>query len=265
MPDPCAAAAGASATTSSSSTAEAYAPTRRVGVAADEEQVVGAGLRHRGQDPVEMIAVGDHPCGDVDGHVVAHLAQLRGHLHGAVGPVLGRAGDRQAYLLGQLGGLLLRLRAKGRTSKRARTLIEGTICASIGQSLSDGLGHRHSQRFRFLLPFGWVSTAIVIGAAGPPAGNAVMVMTLSGARHFPSAAYSVLPTGATSFGPVTVAAAGSGSYDPAATRWGDYSWAVLDPSGNSVWMATEYIPPKASQTPDGLRNWGTRVLDLASH
>jgi len=27
-------------------------------------------------------------------------------------------------------------------------------------------------------------------------------------------------------------------------------------------MATEYIPPKASQTPDGLTNWGTRVLDL---
>ncbi len=98
-----------------------------------------------------------------------------------------------------------------------------------------------------------------------PAGNAVMVMTLSGATHFPSAAYSVLPSGGTSFGPVTVAAAGKNNYDPAATRWGDYSWAVLDPSGNSVWMATEYIPPKASQTPDGLRNWGTRVLDLAIH
>ncbi len=56
-----------------------------------------------------------------------------------------------------------------------------------------------------------------------------------------------------------------GSYDPAATRWGDYSWAVLDPSGTSVWMATEYVPPKPSQTPDGVRNWGTRVLDLAIH
>jgi hypothetical protein len=97
------------------------------------------------------------------------------------------------------------------------------------------------------------------------AGNVAMVMTLSGASHFPSAAYAVLPTGGTSFGPVTVAAAGKNNYDPAATRWGDYSWAVLDPSGNSVWMATEYIPPKASQTLDGLRNWGTRVLDLALH
>jgi hypothetical protein len=98
-----------------------------------------------------------------------------------------------------------------------------------------------------------------------PSGAAAMVMTLSGASRFPSAACAVLPSGATSFGPVTVAAAGHGPYDPAATRWGDYSWSVLDPSGNSVWMATEYVPPKASQTPDGLRNWGTRVMDLAVH
>jgi hypothetical protein len=98
-----------------------------------------------------------------------------------------------------------------------------------------------------------------------PSGSAAMVMTLSGASRFASAAYAVLPSGATSFGPVTVAAAGQGPYDPAATRWGDYSWAVLDPSGNSVWMATEYVPPKASQTPDGLRNWGTRVLNVAVH
>jgi hypothetical protein len=96
-----------------------------------------------------------------------------------------------------------------------------------------------------------------------PSGRVGMVMTLSGQRHFPSAAYSVLAKGATGFGDVTIAADGKTNYDPAATRWGDYSWAILDPSGNSVWMATEYIPPKASQTPDGLRNWGTRVLNLS--
>jgi hypothetical protein len=96
-----------------------------------------------------------------------------------------------------------------------------------------------------------------------PSGKAAMVMTLSGQRYFPSASYSVLPSGATSFGSVVVAAGGMTNYDPTATRWGDYSWAVLDPSGSSVWMATEYMPPKSSQTPDGLRNWGTRVLDLA--
>jgi hypothetical protein len=96
-----------------------------------------------------------------------------------------------------------------------------------------------------------------------PSGRAAIVVTLSGQRQFPSAAYSVLPKGASAFGDVTVAADGRTNYDPAATRWGDYSWAILDPSGNSVWMATEYMPPKASQTPDGLRNWGTRVLNLS--
>jgi hypothetical protein len=97
-----------------------------------------------------------------------------------------------------------------------------------------------------------------------PSGKAVMVLTLSGQSHFPSAAYSVLAPGATSFGNLTIAAAGTTHYDPTATRWGDYSWAVLDPSGRSVWMATEYMPPKASQTPDGLNNWGTRVLNVAT-
>jgi len=95
-----------------------------------------------------------------------------------------------------------------------------------------------------------------------PAGAAAMVMTLTGKTHFPSAAYSVLAPGASSFGPVNVAAHGITSYDPEATRWGDYSWAIMDPEGTSVWLATEYIPPKSSQTPDGLRNWGTRVLEV---
>jgi hypothetical protein len=90
-----------------------------------------------------------------------------------------------------------------------------------------------------------------------------MVITLSGARRFPSAAYSVLPSGASAFGNIIVAAAGTTNYDPDATRWGDYSWAVLDPSGTSLWMATEYVPPKASQTTDGATNWGTRVMNLA--
>ena len=95
-----------------------------------------------------------------------------------------------------------------------------------------------------------------------PSGNAAMVLTLTGAKRFPSAAYTVLAPAATSFGPISVAAAGNTSYDPEAERWGDYSWAVMDPGGSSVWLATEYVPPKASQTVDGKRNWGTRVLDV---
>ncbi len=97
-----------------------------------------------------------------------------------------------------------------------------------------------------------------------PDGGAAMVGTLSGSDLFPSAAFTTLTPGGTAFGPVRIAATGSTNYDPNATRWGDYSWAVIDPSGASIWLATEYVPPRSSQTPDGLRNWGTRVMDVAA-
>jgi hypothetical protein len=93
-------------------------------------------------------------------------------------------------------------------------------------------------------------------------GSVAMVMSITGAKRHPSAAYSVMAPEASSFGPVTVAAAGTGAYDPEATRWGDYSFAVLDTSLQSAWLATEYVPPKSSQTPDGQHNWGTRVMSL---
>ena len=97
-----------------------------------------------------------------------------------------------------------------------------------------------------------------------PNGTAAMVGTLSGPDRYPSAAFTTLAPGASAFGQVRVAAAGTTNYDPNALRWGDYSWAVLDPSGTSFWMATEYVPPKSSQTTDGLTNWGTRVLDVSA-
>ena len=97
-----------------------------------------------------------------------------------------------------------------------------------------------------------------------PNGTAEMVGTLSGPDRYPSAAFTTLAPGASAFGQVRVAAAGTTNYDPNALRWGDYSWAVLDPSGTSFWMATEYVPPKSSQTTDGLTNWGTRVLDVSA-
>ncbi len=97
-----------------------------------------------------------------------------------------------------------------------------------------------------------------------PAGDAAMVFTFSGANFFPSAAYALLPEGSGSFGRIVVAAAGSGPYDPNATRWGDYSFAIADPSGDGIWMATEYIPPAARQTVDRLTNWGTRVFEVST-
>jgi hypothetical protein len=95
-------------------------------------------------------------------------------------------------------------------------------------------------------------------------GNAAMVFTLSGAGLYPSAAFASLTAGSSNFGGITIAAAGSGPYDRDATRWGDYSWAVRDPANDAFWLATEYMPPRRSQTPDRLRNWGTRVLEVSA-
>jgi hypothetical protein len=94
------------------------------------------------------------------------------------------------------------------------------------------------------------------------AGNAAMVFTLSGADRFASAAFATMVSGQSNFSGVTVAAAGTGPYDPKATRWGDYSWAQLDPANDTVWLATEYVPPVSSQTTTGQRNWGTEVLQV---
>jgi hypothetical protein len=97
-----------------------------------------------------------------------------------------------------------------------------------------------------------------------PNGNVAMVFTISGPNLFGTVAYSLLPANGHGFGPITIAAAGTGPYDPNATRWGDYSWAVVDPNGESIWLATEYIPPPDRQTVDGLRNWGTRVFEVSA-
>jgi hypothetical protein len=96
-------------------------------------------------------------------------------------------------------------------------------------------------------------------------GTAAIVMTLSGANYFPSAVYTRMGEGQSSFGAVHIAASGTGPYSLQSTRWGDYSWAILSPDGQSFWMATEYIPPLSSQTPDGLQNWGTRVIQVSAN
>jgi hypothetical protein len=96
-----------------------------------------------------------------------------------------------------------------------------------------------------------------------PSGAAAMALSITGEKRFPSAGYSLLQPGGTEFGPITITGKGTGPYNIEAERWGDYSWATLDPSGTSVWLAAEYVPPKASQTPDGLHNWGTRVYQVS--
>ena len=93
-------------------------------------------------------------------------------------------------------------------------------------------------------------------------GHGAMVFTLVGSSMYPSAAFATMNENGTAFGRPRVAAEGSGPYNATPQRWGDYSYAVLDPSLHSVWLATEYMPPKSSQTSTGRRPWGTRVLQV---
>jgi hypothetical protein len=94
------------------------------------------------------------------------------------------------------------------------------------------------------------------------AGNAAVIFTLTSSSRFPSAAYATMKASGSKFGSAVVAAAGSGHYYKLSTRWGDYSFAVPDSSAHTAWLATEYIPPKSSQTTNGQQNWGTRVLEV---
>jgi hypothetical protein len=94
------------------------------------------------------------------------------------------------------------------------------------------------------------------------AGNAAVVFTQTSASQFAGAAFAVLKASHSNFGAAVVVAPGTGRYDPKATRWGDYSFAVPNDSSDAAWFATEYVPPKSSQTTTGERNWGTRVFEV---
>ena len=94
------------------------------------------------------------------------------------------------------------------------------------------------------------------------AGNAAVVFADTSAKRFPSAAYAVLKAGGSAFGPPVITAAGTGPYAKASTRWGDYSFAVPAWGSDAVWLATEYVPAKSSQTTTGASNWGTRVVEV---
>jgi len=97
--------------------------------------------------------------------------------------------------------------------------------------------------------------AIVHSASG----STGIVFTLTSGSINPSAAYVFAGSGQ-AFGGVHIAALGASPSTDGASRWGDYSFATLDPNGTDLWMATEYVPP-GFQNP--ITNFGTRVFDVA--
>jgi hypothetical protein len=90
-------------------------------------------------------------------------------------------------------------------------------------------------------------------------GSTGIVFTLTSGSINPSAAY-VFASSGTAFGGVHIAARGASPSTDGNTRWGDYSFATLDPNGTDLWMATEYVP---SGFQDPITNFGTRVFDVA--
>ena len=97
--------------------------------------------------------------------------------------------------------------------------------------------------------------AIVHSASG----STGIVFTLTSGSNNPSAAYVFAASGG-AFGGVHIAASGAAPSTDGASRWGDYSWATLDPNGRDLWMATEYVP---SGFTDPILNYGTRIFDVA--
>jgi hypothetical protein len=99
-------------------------------------------------------------------------------------------------------------------------------------------------------------------------GNSAIVFSIGGPGTYLSAAYAVQESGWKNFGGIKVAGYGATSdngFTGTASfggvgRWGDYSAGQLDPSGNGIWFATQYIPNNG----DGVANWGNRVFEVAA-
>ena len=95
-------------------------------------------------------------------------------------------------------------------------------------------------------------------------GPAALVFTITSSSINPAAAFTTLGSRK-----ITVVAPGAGPHLSFSdvlfneARWGDYSFAAVDPSGNGIWLATEYIPPAAFQDPSD--NWGTYVFEVSGH
>ncbi len=98
-------------------------------------------------------------------------------------------------------------------------------------------------------------------------GVAAIVFTYGGPNTYLSAGYVVRSAHAKYFSGVLTAAAGAapdnGFTDTAkfggVGRWGDYSAGEIDPSGNGIWFATQYI----AGTGDQYANWSNRVFEVA--
>ena len=102
------------------------------------------------------------------------------------------------------------------------------------------------------------------------AGKAVIAFSVVGEDFFPSAGYAPLDA-SNGAGSIVISFPGvapddgfSGYFPFGARvgRWGDYSWATSDETGN-IWMGSEVIPPKSAlETFVPFANWGTFITTV---
>jgi len=118
-----------------------------------------------------------------------------------------------------------------------------------------------------------MQNSVLFPAVGVTAGGkAAIAFSIAGENFFPSAAYVTLDA-VNGAGPIVVSDPGFApddgfsGYVPFSLsrvgRWGDYSAAVSDESGN-LWIATEAINPPLVQLPPGVlaANFGTFVTEI---
>lgn len=178
-----------------------------------------------------------------DFDAVQETTYVDGHLYTALDNVASTSGRQSGSTVGTMSAEWFNLTAQATSSNLSLDVAGQGNFGISGQSL--------------LYP------DLVVNGAG--VGD--LVFTLVGPSYYPSAAY--VPFTGTSVGSTArLAAAGSGpedgftcySYYVGSTyggcRWGDYSGGVA--VGNTVWMATEYVPP--ASTRDFYTNWGTYIF-----
>lgn len=204
---------------------------------------------------------------------------IRSQLYGQPVPVTQKAGSTpQATAAGAPEGFL------NSNDDRMNQVVFGggalwsgvnTIIQTPGQAARTGIAFfavvpfwRGSQLNAVLVKNGYISVAgdnVLFPSIGVNVfGQGVVSFTLSGPDFFPTAAY--LPISLFHTGAIHIASAGTAPEDgftciapDQLCRWGDYSAAVSSPDGESIWLATEFIP---NTTRTALANWGTFISNV---
>jgi hypothetical protein len=140
----------------------------------------------------------------------------------------------------------------------------------VSPSVSGGKAQATMANQGYVAPQGNQDSVIFPSIGVTKDGSAVMTFSLSGLDYYPSAAIARLGPGGTQPTTIEVVRAGQVPDDgftgyaayggDGVGRWGDYSAAVADGSGN-VWVATEYIPGTFGY-PQFIANWGTYVAKV---